>query len=50
MSFTIDAKNTVQAVLIMMHGFGTCSLDFEDLAKHISKYCQNIEIHSSVVI
>lgn len=45
MSFIIDAKNTIQAVLIMMHGFGTSALDFEDLANYISKYCPTLEIH-----
>ncbi len=45
MSFVINAKGVAKVALIMMHGFGTSSEDFKDLAMHISDQCNNVEIH-----
>lgn len=45
MSFIIPAKETVKAILILMHGYGTSASDFAQIGDYFSKHCSNIEVH-----
>lgn len=45
MSFIIPAKTAVKAVIILLHGYGTSAHDFADIGDHISRVCENAEVH-----